>query len=165
MMFKAVCFAFLQEISKKFRSMFEKSRIENAIAYDAHLKIFGRVLENEMAIYGNTDSVNTNLEEMRNKIQKTKEIMVHNIEMVINRGDMIDELLGKAEVIKNDSKIFSSMAKKVKIKMWWKNMMVWIIGGVILIILIWLIFSFACGFDFGFSFYITFIFYLNPFFH
>lgn len=34
-------------------------------------------------------------------------------------------------------------------KLWWKNFKVWIVLILVILVLVWLIFSLACGFDFS----------------
>eukprot|EP01091_Cochliopodium_minus_P020135 TRINITY_DN869_c4_g1_i2.p1 TRINITY_DN869_c4_g1~~TRINITY_DN869_c4_g1_i2.p1 ORF type:complete len:232 (-),score=41.00 TRINITY_DN869_c4_g1_i2:58-753(-) len=144
-----VCYGFLEEIRKRFTSMFDKNQMLNARAYDPRYAGFSRTLEIEMEKFGQITHVDERFEVIHTKIEKTKEVMIDNINKAIKRGDDIDSLLEKADIMVGDSEQFKVTAKKVKAKMWWKLVGVWVIGGILLIIIIWLIFSIACGFDFS----------------
>jgi len=144
-----VCFGFLDEISKKFTSIFDKAQMLTAHAYDARYAGFERALETEMERFSQMTSVDQKLSNIHDKIDRTTQVMKSNIEEVINRGDNIDSLLQRTSILVTDSDNFQTTAKKVKVKMWWRNMYVWVIMAVVAIVLIWLVFSIACGFDFG----------------
>ena len=177
-----VCFGFLDEISKKFTSTFEKNQMMVAHAYDARYAGFERTLESEMERFSHLTSVDKKLENIHSSIEQTRGIMVDNINKVIERGDNIDNLLLKTDILVTDSETFKVSAVKVKRKMWWRNMTLWIVLAIVAIvsiffpfflpfslpfydlsnlsfltlsssnklqILIWLVFSVACGFDFS----------------
>jgi len=62
--------------------------------------------------------------------------MTDNIDRILKRGDKLEDLVDKTNDLESSAIQFNVTAKKVKRKMWWKNLkMMFILGMVILIIL------------------------------
>lgn len=114
--------------------MFEHNQMVNAQAYDPRFSGFSRILETEMENYGRMTSVDGRFAQMNDKISGIRDVMLGNVDTVINRGDDVGNLLQRTEIMVNDSNVFQDTAKKVKVKMWWKNVAVWVIGTIILIV-------------------------------
>eukprot|EP01091_Cochliopodium_minus_P016694 TRINITY_DN6327_c0_g1_i1.p1 TRINITY_DN6327_c0_g1~~TRINITY_DN6327_c0_g1_i1.p1 ORF type:complete len:228 (-),score=30.13 TRINITY_DN6327_c0_g1_i1:30-713(-) len=144
-----ICFSYLDDLSKKFTSMFDKDQLRKAQAYDPRYAGFARTLEVEMEKYSQMRFTDSRIETMDQRNSQVKDVMYDNINRTIKRGEDVEDLLLKTQIMVVDSDKYKETAKKVKVKMWWKLVGVWVIGAILLIIIIWLIFSIACGFDFG----------------
>lgn len=89
--------------------------------------------------------------EIQDEIDQTKNIVHRNIDLVIERGDKLDELQDKSDNLHIQSQLFRKSAKKLKCKMLMKNIkMIILLLFVILLIILFIIIS-TCGFDFDCS--------------
>ena len=86
---------------------------------------------------------------VKNQIEDVKGVMVENIEKVLARGEKIELLVDKSEALSASANKFKKASKSLKDAMWWKNVKMWGLIFVITVIIIWLIASFICGFDFS----------------
>jgi vesicle-associated membrane protein 7 len=143
----AVCFAFLDEIYKRFNATFEPQQIEGAMAYSPQFEEFARTVELEMNRFGHMQFADNKIAEVNEKVEATKQVMKDNVQKVIDRGDDIDSLIEKTDILVQKSESFKVNTKTLKTKIWWKNVKIWVILIVVIIFLVWLILSFACGFD------------------
>lgn len=72
--------------------------------------------------------------------------MVENIEKVLQRGEKIELLVDKTDQLNQSAFKFKKQAKQVKNVMWWKNVKIMCIIGLIIAAVIFFIVSWACGF-------------------
>lgn len=145
----AVCFAFLDEISKRFKATYDQSQIDNALAYSPQFEEFARVVEQEMSRFGHMKFADNKIAEVNEKVEATKNVMKENVQKVIERGDNIETLIEKTDILVQRSDSFRVNTKTLERTMWWKNVKIWVVIILVVLFLIWLIFSLACGFDFG----------------
>jgi vesicle-associated membrane protein 7 len=145
----AVCFAFLDEISKRFKATYDQGQIESALAYSPQFEEFARVVEQEMNRFGHMKFADNKIAEVNEKVEATKNVMKENVQKVIERGDNIETLIEKTDILVQKSDSFRVNTKTLERNLWWKNVKIWIILILVVLFLIWLIFSLACGFDFA----------------
>lgn len=72
-----------------------------------------------------------------------KVILTDNISKVLERGDRLDELIGKTDDLQASADSFQRTSTRVARKYWWKNIKMMIIIGVIVLIVIIIIILFA----------------------
>ena len=72
------------------------------------------------------------------KVEEVKNIMHENIEMALENCAKLESIDRNAEELMVAAGVFQTNAKKLKDKMWWKNMKIWfvLVGAIIVIILI-----------------------------
>jgi vesicle-associated membrane protein 7 len=70
-------------------------------------------------------------------------------EKVLARGEKIELLVDKTDALNQSAKRFQKTSKQLKNVMWWKNVKMWGLIIVVVAIIIWLISSFVCGFNFS----------------
>jgi vesicle-associated membrane protein 7 len=75
--------------------------------------------------------------------------MVQNIEMVLERGEKLELLVDKTEKLQAQAFQFSRAAKELKTVMFWRKVKLYFLIFFIVVISIWLISSFLCGFDYS----------------
>ena len=109
---------------------------------------FARVLQDRMDFFNDNPEADT-LSKVKGQIEDVKGVMVDNIEKVLARGEKIELLVDKTEQLNQSAKRFQRASKSLKTAMWWKNVKMWGLIAVIVIIIIWLIASFICGFNFS----------------
>lgn len=68
---------------------------------------------------------------------------------MLARGEKIELLVDKSEQLQASAKKFQRGAKALKNVMWCKSVKMWAMIGLIVVVLIWLISSFVCGFNYS----------------
>lgn len=68
---------------------------------------------------------------------------------MLARGEKIELLVDKSDQLNQSARKFQKSSKALKNVMWFKNVKMWAMIALIVIVLIWLISSFACGFDYS----------------
>ena len=99
-----------------------------------------------MVSYGTTqagkDDAITNVQ---HDIDNVKGIMTENIERVLERGERIDLLVDKTDRLGVGAHDFRMRSRGLKRQMWWKNMKLMVLLGVVVVFLIYLFVGFGCG--------------------
>ena len=104
-------YAYLFDIKDKF---FEKygASAKNLGGYAANRE-FGEVMKGKMNFYNSDQGGNDKLKVVRENIERTKDIMIENIDKVLARGEKIELLVNKTHQL-SDSSV--SMRKTVSIR-------------------------------------------------
>ena len=106
------------------------------------LKDFNTVLKDNMALFSDKSRVDK-LTELKKELTELEEISLKNMDKVIERGEKIEILVKKSEVMSDQSYDLKNSAKTVRNRMWWKNKKVMIgiilIALIIIALIIWLI--------------------------
>jgi len=78
------------------------------------------------------------LSELKKELTELEEVSLRNMDKVIERGEKIEVLVKKSEVMTDQSLDMRNTATKVKNRMWWKNkkVLIGIIALVLIIILV-----------------------------
>ena len=82
------------------------------------------------------------------KLHDTKAIMVNNIEAILARGEKLDILVERTEVLSESSSQFAKSSRKLRDAMWWRRVKMYMLIFVIFALCLWLLTSFICGFDY-----------------
>ncbi|EFA02601.2 Vesicle-associated membrane protein 7-like Protein [Tribolium castaneum] len=135
-------FLFLNEIKRRFRSQYGDS-IQTAIAYAMNSE-FSRVLANEMKHYSESHDVDT-ISRVHGELDELKNIMVKNIDNVAMRGERLELLVNKAENLNSGSVTFRKTSRNLARSMFWKNVKLYVIIGVIITVIVYFIVCMACG--------------------
>jgi len=143
---RRIPFAFLDDIKNRFRATYG-DRGKTAIAYGMNTD-FSRVLQNQMDYYSNNPGADR-ITRVRGEIDEVKSVMVHSIEKVLERGERIELLVDKTENLNQSAFKFKTGSTQLKHSMWWKNVKLMIILGVVIAVVIFFIVAMACG---GFTF-------------
>eukprot|EP01087_Luapelamoeba_hula_P024850 TRINITY_DN960_c0_g1_i1.p1 TRINITY_DN960_c0_g1~~TRINITY_DN960_c0_g1_i1.p1 ORF type:complete len:219 (-),score=37.03 TRINITY_DN960_c0_g1_i1:276-932(-) len=142
---RRIAFAFLDDIKTRFLAVY-KSTYKNAIAF-AMNEEFSRVLKRQMEYFSYDPSVDK-ISMVTKKVDETKKVMVENIERVLDRGEKIELLVSRTEQLQDQSYKFASESKKLRFAACLTNVKLWIVLIIVVIVLVWLISSFICGFDY-----------------
>jgi len=143
---RRIAFAFLEDIKTRFMSMY-KNTYKNAMAFGMNEE-FSRVLQRQMEYFSYDPSVDK-ISLVQKKVDETKKVMVENIERVLDRGEKIELLVTRTEQLQDHSYRFSTESRRFKWSMCRENYKLWAILIVVIIIIVWLISSFICGFDYS----------------
>jgi len=141
------CFAFLEDIQNRFFTAYGKDKPKTALAF-AMNEEFSRILAKQMEYYS-YDPKADRFTEAKKNTEEVKQIMIQNIDLILERGEKISLLVDKTQELEQTSDTFRTGATKLKRKLWFQNVKLWIVIGILVLILIWLILSGICGFTFS----------------
>uniref|UniRef100_A0A3B4F6U4 Vesicle-associated membrane protein 8-like n=2 Tax=Haplochromini TaxID=319058 RepID=A0A3B4F6U4_9CICH len=79
------------------------------------------------------------LDQVQGQVNEVKVILTDNINKVLERGDRLDDLIGKTDDLQASADSFQRTSTRVARKYWWKNVKMMILIGVIVLIIIILI--------------------------
>ncbi|KAJ0012892.1 hypothetical protein NQD34_017226 [Periophthalmus magnuspinnatus] len=85
------------------------------------------------------------LDHVQGQVNEVKVILKDNINKVLERGDRLDDLIGKTDDLQASADSFQRTSSRVARKYWWKNIKMMIIIGVVVLIIVILIILFATG--------------------
>ncbi|XP_070706124.1 vesicle-associated membrane protein 8 isoform X2 [Pempheris klunzingeri] len=83
------------------------------------------------------------LDTVQGQVNEVKVILKDNISKVLDRGERLDDLIGKVDDLQASADSFQRTSTQVARKYWWKNIKMMIIIGVIVLIVVILIILFA----------------------
>jgi vesicle-associated membrane protein 7 len=141
---RRIPFAFLDDIKNRFKSSYG-NRAMTAIAF-AMNEEFSPVLKKQLEYY-NSNPTADNIGRVKNTIHEVKDVMVHNIEKVLERGEKIELLVDKTDRLNQQAFKFEKQSKKLKNAMWWNKVKCTIIIVSVSSVVIYLILSMFCGFS------------------
>ncbi len=81
-------------------------------------------------------NTNDKIQDVEMEISKCKKQVEAVIINVIERGDKLEDILEKAENMREDASLFKKATKKVKRSMWWKKTKPLVIIGIVVLVII-----------------------------
>ncbi|CAD7704069.1 unnamed protein product [Ostreobium quekettii] len=139
---RRIPYAFLEDVKNKFVATYGTAAM-SAVAYEYSTE-FSHVLEQQMDYFTNDPNADA-ITRARGGIAEVKNIMIENIEKVLERGERIELLVDKTDHLSSEAFMFRKEAKRLKHKMWWKNVKLAALIVLIVLIVIYLISAFVCG--------------------
>ncbi|XP_014857631.1 vesicle-associated membrane protein 8 [Poecilia latipinna] len=107
--------------------------------------IFSRQLMAEVNPQPAATASSGTFDQVQSQVNEVKVILKDNINKVLERGDKIDDLIGKTDDLQASADSFQRTSTRVARKYWWKNIKMMIIIGVIVLIVVILIILAATG--------------------
>jgi len=141
---RRIPFAFLLDIKKKFLSQFPSSDTEYASLPAYGAAAFNTTLKSTMNTF-NTAPPADSLTAAKREIDSVKDIMTENIERVLERGERIDLLVDKTDRLGGSARDFRVRSRGLRRRLWWKNLRLMVLLGVVVIFLIYIFVGFGCG--------------------
>ncbi|KAH8395386.1 hypothetical protein KR222_009226 [Zaprionus bogoriensis] len=135
-------FLFLTDIKQKFIQTYGL-QVATAIAYAMNTE-FSKVLSNRMVFFSQSPDVDA-MSRVHGQIDELKDIMIKNIDSLRDRGEKLELLVNKTENLSNNSVAFRKASRNLARQMFWKNIRVYFIIGTVIIFIIYVIVSMACG--------------------
>lgn len=71
------------------------------------------------------------IQQAQNELSQVKDIMVHNVEQILSRGERIELLVDKTDTMAGQSLAFRRGAKNARRKMFWKNQKIIALSGAV----------------------------------
>ncbi|KAF9527178.1 VAMP/synaptobrevin-like protein [Crepidotus variabilis] len=135
-------FAFLNDLQRKFQSAPSSSSGESP-TYSLQGS-FGPTISALMHTY-NTAPPSDELARAQNELNQVKDIMVQNVEQILNRGERIELLVDKTDVMAGQATAFRRGARTVRRDMWWKNQKMIGLSILVALFFIYILAAQACG--------------------
>jgi hypothetical protein len=142
--------AFLDHVMKEFTRLYRARRIERANAY-AMEKDFKPHFRSAMHYYNSNHEMlrrDAKIQQLTSKIERMKDVMGENIQLMLRRGETLESMSAKAESMKRDSVVFKKQSNQLKNTLKWKHrkyqvLIALFVGGIFYVCL-----TAACGFTF-----------------
>lgn len=135
-------FLYLQDINERFICMYGLS-VATAITYAMNTE-FARTLASQMRAI-NEGQQQDEISRVNGEIGELKDIMVKNIENITNRGERLELLVNQTENLRNNSVTFRQTSRNLARTMFWRNVRMYFLVTAILLFVIYVIVSMACG--------------------
>uniref|UniRef100_A0A182PV13 Vesicle-associated membrane protein 7 n=1 Tax=Anopheles epiroticus TaxID=199890 RepID=A0A182PV13_9DIPT len=135
-------FLFLQDINERFICMYGLT-VATAISYAMNTE-FARTLAAQMRQF-NEGQEQDAISRVNGEIDELKDIMVKNIENITNRGERLELLVNQTENLRNNSVTFRQTSRNLARTMFWRNVRMYFLVAAILLFVIYVIVSMACG--------------------
>ncbi|KAF5282176.1 hypothetical protein FQR65_LT02873 [Abscondita terminalis] len=135
-------FLFLNEVKRRFQTTYG-SNVDNAMGYAMNSE-FASILANEMKHYSESTDVDT-ISKVHGELDELKNIMVKNIDNIAMRGERLELLINKTENLTNNSLTYRKTSRNLARSLFWKNVKLYVILGVVVIVIIYIIVSLSCG--------------------
>ena len=81
----------------------------------------------------------------RAELSDARVVMTDNIERVLDRGERIDLLVNQTDRLGGSARDFRVRSRDLRRQMWWKNVKLMVLVGVVMICLVYLLIGMGCG--------------------
>ncbi|KAF5370067.1 hypothetical protein D9758_001388 [Tetrapyrgos nigripes] len=137
-------FAFLSELQRKFLEAPSSSDNDPDMPAYGMQGTFGPVISSLMHQY-NTSPPQDEVARAQAELNQVKDIMVQNVEQILSRGERIELLVDKTDVMAGQATAFRRGARTVRRQMWWRNKKILGLSILVGLIVLWIILAQFCG--------------------
>jgi len=136
-------FAFLADLQRKFISAPSSSSSDDIPAYGLQGS-FGPTIAALVHTYNTAPPVDE-LTRAQTELNHVKDIMVHNVEQILSRGERIELLVDKTDVMAGQATAFRRGARTVRRQMWWKNSKMIALCVIVALLFLYILAAEFCG--------------------
>ncbi|CAE6449391.1 unnamed protein product [Rhizoctonia solani] len=111
-------FTFIADLQQRFTTAYSRDQIEEAPAYG--LNEFSPQIGKLIEQYNTAPPVDA-LSQAQQELAQVKDIMVHNVEQILSRGERIELLVDKTDNMATQSHAFRRGARTVRRQQFWRN--------------------------------------------
>ncbi|XP_017766385.1 PREDICTED: vesicle-associated membrane protein 7 [Eufriesea mexicana] len=140
---KSKAFLYLVEIQRRFLAVYGEDA-QTAVPYAMNTD-FARTLASAMKHYSESNKEIDTLVNVLDDLDELKDIMSKNVDNVAKRGERLELLVNKTENLTANSVTFRKTSRNLARSLFWKNVKIYVIVGVVLIVLVYVIVSISCG--------------------
>jgi len=134
-------FQFLQDVKDRFLATYgDRAKTAIAFAFNAD---FQRVLQQLMDKFNSEK--NDKIARVREDLDAVKDVMIKNIDKVLERGEKIELLVDKTEILDQHAFKFKKQSRSLKRELCWKNAKLVLLILLILAVVIYIILAASCG--------------------
>ena len=140
---RQIAFAFLRELERQLQETGLKEKSMYVGPY-ALRQEFSSVINTQLKRYTSGDK----LSHLQGRVTEVTGIMTENIEKVVQRGEALDDLTDRSELLAHSSTDFRHSSTKLRKKLYWKSVKMWVIFisillGIVLAIVLIVVISLA----------------------
>ncbi|KAF8306055.1 vesicle-associated membrane protein [Clavulina sp. PMI_390] len=135
-------FAFLADLQRKFTTAYSPDIIFDVPAYG--LNEYSPQIGSLMHEYSTSPPTDA-LSQTQNELNQVRDIMVHNVEQILSRGERIDLLVDKTDTLSGQAWAFRRGARDVRRREFWKNQRILALSIFVGLFFIWIIVAQFCG--------------------
>jgi len=136
-------FAFLDDLQAKFNA-YSPATSSSAVPSPSSYSGFTHTLTNLLHQY-NTNPPPDALANAQNNLAQVKDIMVHNVEQILSRGERIELLVDKTDTMAGQAWAFRRGARTVRRQQFWRNQKILILSIAVGIFIVYLLMANFCG--------------------
>jgi vesicle-associated membrane protein 7 len=136
-------FAFLADLQRKFLSAPSSSTAADMPAYGLQ-GTFEPTIAALVLTYNTAPPVDE-LTRAQTELNHVKDIMVQNVEQILSRGERIELLVDKTDIMAGQATAFRRGARNVRRQMWWKNKKVIALCVIVALVFLWILAAQFCG--------------------
>jgi len=137
-------FAFLDALQAKF-SAFSPPTSSSSTPSPSSYSSFTPTLTSLLTEY-NTNPPPDALTNAQNNLAQVKDIMVHNVEQILSRGERIELLVDKTDTMAGQAWAFRRGARTVRRQQFWRNQRIVILSVAVGVFIVYLLIANICGF-------------------
>ncbi|KAJ3862804.1 VAMP/synaptobrevin-like protein [Lentinula novae-zelandiae] len=138
-------FAFLAELQRKFLEAPSSSSLNDPELPAYGLQgTFAPTISNLMNTYNTAPPVDE-IARAQAELNQVKDIMVQNVEQILSRGERIELLVDKTDVMAGQATAFRRGARSVRRQMWWRNKKILGLSILVALVLVWILLAQFCG--------------------
>jgi vesicle-associated membrane protein 7 len=135
-------FAFLTELQRKFTSKYSMDAVQDAppFGFNEFSPEIGRMMH-QFTTSPPADALST----AQADLNQVKDIMVHNVEQILSRGERIELLVDKTDTMAGQAWAFRRGARSVRRQQFWRNQKIVVLSGFVALFILYLIMAEICG--------------------
>ncbi|MCJ1311846.1 hypothetical protein MMC25_005519 [Agyrium rufum] len=143
---RRIPFGYLVEIKQQFLKRYDPANTDFSALPAYGAAAFNAQLKSLMVNYGTTQAGQQDaIGSAQREIEDVRQIMTQNIESVLERGERIDLLVDKTDKLGVGAHDFRVRSRGLRRRMWWKNVKLMVLLGVVVVFLLYLFIGFGCG--------------------
>lgn len=143
---RRIPFGFLVEVKRRFLQTYDAERTDFAALPAYGAAAFNAQLKQLMVEYGTTQAGQKDaFANVQGEIDAVRGVMTQNIERVLERGERMDLLVDKTDRLGGSARDFRVRSRGLRRRMWWKNVKLMVLLGVVVVFLLYLLVGFGCG--------------------
>ena len=140
---RQIAFGFLRELERQLQATGLREKASYVGPY-ALRQEFGSVINAQLKQYSSGDK----LSHLQGRVTEVTGVMTENIEKVVRRGEALEDLTDRSELLAHSSTDFRHSSTKLRKKLFWKSIKMWVIFvcvllGIVLAIIIIIVVSLA----------------------
>lgn len=142
----SVAYKFLHELLELLLKQYEIVDLIQMNAYNIQ-QLYSHTIDATQSQYNTQYGVNgdSKMIHVNTQINDVKSVMIDNIDCLLDRGDKIELLVQKTDMLNDESIKFKKSSKQLKIQYIMKNIRLWVMLAAVLIAVIYIIVAAGCG--------------------
>lgn len=114
-------FSYLEDIQSKFKEKYTQTQIDEALSYSLNTE-FKDVLKGKLEYYNNkAEKSKDSINKLKESIVETKGVLLNSQDILGQRGDKVNLIVQKADLLRMDSNSYLENAQKLKKYSMWRR--------------------------------------------